>query len=230
MFPLIFIFFVLVGSIAFYSPQKQSLRDSTKTTVLERLLLSKGTLLIAALLVGLAILSFEPTYYYINSEYAHLFGYSQQGFFGNHYYFQPLTSFFFHFNLYHIVANLSILLPLSAYERRVGTLRFLKVFFVSGLFSSLLDMCFISPGTLSMGASGAIAGLWAGYALDRPSLTNTEWMRNSVLVVLLVLFLSFFQSVRQFDANIAINWIVHILGAISAAVYVRCFSLKSLPT
>lgn len=220
---LIFTLLAFVGAIAFYNPQKQSLRDTAKTTLWGRLFSSKGTLIIGALLTLIASWSFNSAGMQILPTLAIVFGYSRTGFFDHQLYFQPLSSVFFHFNLVHLVANLSALLLVSAYERRVGFLRFMIVFLVSGLAAGLLDILFIGPNEISLGASGAIAGLAAGYALDKPNVPLKEWCRNSVLVVLGVLALSFLPQNTHYGPPLNVNWIVHLLGAGCAAIFVRFF-------
>ncbi len=70
-----------------------------------------------------------------------------------------ITNFFFHFDLPHLGYNMLFLLIFgSRCEEIFGTRRFLLIYFVSGIFSSL-SIFFYPPGSSLAGASGAIFGL-----------------------------------------------------------------------
>jgi rhomboid protease GluP len=69
-----------------------------------------------------------------------------------------LTAVFLHSGVIHLLFNLYALYTLGPLlEGYIGHLRFLAVFFISGLYGSLLSYAF--SGSISVGASGAIFGL-----------------------------------------------------------------------
>jgi membrane associated rhomboid family serine protease len=218
-----------IAVIAGYSPQKKSLRDKTTVPLRQRFSQAKGTLMMGSLLclIGLFTLTQRPGYS-IQPAVAGLLGYSEIGFFQHHLLYQPITCIFMHFNLLHLFGNLSSLLLLAAYERRVGIKRYLTVYLVAGLASSFLEVLLglvpgFQPG-LSMGASGAICGLVAAYFLDNEqgheALSIREWFTATAIIVGLILFMSFF-SVNHLDRNQRVDWVAHLLGAVVASVYVR---------
>lgn len=223
------LWFAFIAIIACYSPQKKSLRDKTTVPLRQRLSQVKGTLFMGSLLcfIGLLTLTQQPGPS-IQPVVAGLFGYSAIGFFQYHLLYQPITCIFVHFNLFHLFGNLSSLLVLAPYERRVGIKRYLAVYLVAGLASSFLEVLIglipgFQPG-VSLGASGAICGLAAAYFLDNEQshepLTIKEWVTSTAVIAGLILFMSFF-SPNHLDRTQRVDWVAHLLGTIVAAVYVR---------
>ena len=81
-----------------------------------------------------------------------------------------LSSMFLHGGIMHIVSNLWVLWVFGpALEDRLGSGRFLLLYFVSGLAAGLLHLAFNFSSTVpALGASGAIAGIIAAYARRFP--------------------------------------------------------------
>ena len=81
-----------------------------------------------------------------------------------------ITSMFLHANLLHVAGNMLFLWIFgNNVEDKLGELRFLTVYFASGIGGSLLQV-FITPNSTvpMLGASGAISGLLAAYVLYFP--------------------------------------------------------------
>ncbi len=79
-----------------------------------------------------------------------------------------LTSIFLHADLLHLLYNLfALALFGSILESLVGKLKFLVVFFVSGILANLVSINFYSN---SLGASGAIFGIIGALIMIRPTM------------------------------------------------------------
>jgi len=81
-----------------------------------------------------------------------------------------ITSMFLHANLLHVAGNMLFLWIFgNNVEDKLGELRFLIVYFASGIGGSLLQIFITPDSTVPMlGASGAISGLLAAYVLYFP--------------------------------------------------------------
>jgi membrane associated rhomboid family serine protease len=81
-----------------------------------------------------------------------------------------ITSMFLHANLLHVGGNMLFLWIFgNNVEDKLGELRFLIVYFASGIGGSLLQIFITPDSTVPMlGASGAISGLLAAYVLYFP--------------------------------------------------------------
>ncbi len=98
------------------------------------------------------------------------------------------TSTFLHIGLLHIVANMWALVifgPLL--ERSVGRVRYAALYIASGLAGSAATAFFVSPNSVSAGASGAIFGLLGafgvlGYRL-RDTPVGSTWTRHALVLI-----------------------------------------------
>jgi membrane associated rhomboid family serine protease len=81
-----------------------------------------------------------------------------------------ITSMFLHANLLHVAGNMLFLWIFgNNVEDKLGELKFLIVYFASGIGGSLLQIFITPDSTIPMlGASGAISGLLAAYVLYFP--------------------------------------------------------------
>lgn len=79
-----------------------------------------------------------------------------------------LTYMFLHGNFYHLLLNMYVLLIFGAFlEQRIGTKRFLFIYFLSGIAAAFLSSFFY---VRSLGASGAIAGILGVLIILMPEL------------------------------------------------------------
>ena len=84
-------------------------------------------------------------------------------------YYRLLTSMFLHENVMHILFNMWALYVVGApLERMLGRVRFVVLYFLSGFAGSALAYWLAAPGSLTVGASGAIFGLFGAlFVLGR---------------------------------------------------------------
>ena len=107
---------------------------------------------------------------------------------GNDYY-RLITAAFTHYELFHIIFNMYALYIIgSQIESFIGKRKYIIVYLFSALTSSLLSMAFLDSNTYSLGASGAIFGLFGaliyfGYHY-RVYLGNV--MRSQIIPILML--------------------------------------------
>ncbi len=129
-------------------------------------------------------------------------------------YWRLLTPMLLHASLLHIALN-SYALYLFGYliEGVFGWARFLAIYVVSGFLASVASFVFGSPGSLGVGASGAIFGLlgaWVAYNFRRRGTAFADAnLQSAMLIIAINLFLGF--SIAQID-NFA-----HIGGLVAGA-------------
>ncbi len=83
-----------------------------------------------------------------------------------------ITSMFGHEDFLHILFNMIALFFFGTMlENRVGTTKFLFIYFVSGVLGSVGFMLFSSPFSGALGASGAIYGVIGALVLLEPNVT-----------------------------------------------------------
>ena len=145
--------------------------------------------------------------------------------------FTPLlTNTFLHGGWLHVIINMWTLWIFGpALEDRLGPVRFAILYLLAGLAASVTHAIFHPVSTVpALGASGAIAGIIAAYALRFPY----AWVRVLVLVIFIPLFFSvpamlfaavwFFTQVLQGTSELfspfagsGIAWWAHIGGFVS---------------
>ena len=77
------------------------------------------------------------------------------------YYWQLFTSMFVHANIVHLVSNMIFLLIFGLRAEGLFTKKeYLAIYFGSGLFGNILSLLLWPPDTVSVGASGAIFGIF----------------------------------------------------------------------
>ena len=95
-----------------------------------------------------------------------------------------LTAIFLHSGLPHIMYNLfGLALFGSILEHIIGSRKFLKLFFISGLVASLVSLPFY---TRVLGASGAVFGILGMLAILRPKLM--VWVYHIPMPMIVALF------------------------------------------
>lgn len=148
-----------------------------------------------------------------------------------------VTNTFMHGGFLHILLNLWTLWIFGpALEDRLGPVRFLALYLASGVIASAAHAIFNagSPYPL-LGASGAIAGVIAAYAMRFPY----AWIRVLFIVIIIPLFFNlpalvfaglwFFLQIVQassefmnpFSAGSGVAWWAHIGGFIAGLVLLR---------
>jgi membrane associated rhomboid family serine protease len=130
-------------------------------------------------------------------------------------YFRLFTSAFLHYGIIHILFNMWALYVLGPpLERHLGRLRFASVYLLSALGGSVVVYLFSDLRAATVGASGAIYGLFgATFVAARKLNLDVRWLVGLVAVNLVITF-----TVPN------ISWQGHlgglITGALVTAVYV----------
>ena len=145
----------------------------------------------------------------------------------NHYrwkWWQPLTSCFCHADRQHLSNNLFLLLLFGrSVEDDQGWGGLLLSYIFCGVFSSLTSIFLLPRNTVSIGASGAVFGLFAVSTLAKLSWSDLDW-RKVVEVTVLGEFVF-----RQITSEIStaagggmagINHVAHLSGAAAGAILV----------
>ena len=115
-------------------------------------------------LVGLCVIAFIAQL--ANSDVTRDYGMFGLALMADGQYYRMITSAFLHDEtfLLHIAFNMYALLAFgSQVERLFGASRFVLLYLVSALGGSVATLLFVSPYTLSIGASGAVFGLFGAF-------------------------------------------------------------------
>lgn len=123
--------------------------------------------------------------------------------------YRLFTSVFDHVEIFHIGFNMLSLWWIGApLEAALGRLRYTALYLISGLAGSALTYVVASPGEASLGASGAIFGLFAATAVLVRKLRYD--MRPVIALLAINLFITFFWA--------GIAWQAHIGGLVAGAL------------
>lgn len=171
--------------------------------------------LVTKLLIGVNLLAFLLQYT-VGHELTDRFALVGQAYFTDYgplegvaegQYYRLLTSMFLHSGYVHILFNMLSLWWIGApLEAAFGRARYLALYFTSGLAGSALTYLLAAPNQETLGASGAIFGLFGATAVLMRRLNYD--MRP--IVVLLVINLIF-----TFNPGMNIAWQAHIGGLVA---------------
>jgi membrane associated rhomboid family serine protease len=124
--------------------------------------------------------------------------------------YRIVTSMFLHFSLLHIFFNMYALLQIGPFlERRLGTGRYLALYFLSGIGGSVLSLLNGPIFTEAAGASGAIFGLFAAFYI----VARRENFNPTPIVITIALNLAI-----SFSFPSEIDWRGHVGGLIIGAI------------
>jgi len=125
-------------------------------------------------------------------------------------YYRLITSAFLHWGILHILFNSWALYVLGpSLEHVLGHVRFLALYLLSAFGGSVLGYWFDRPQVLSVGASGAIFGLFAAtFVIGRR--LNVD-IRGIVVLIVINLVITFLPGTN-------ISWTAHVGGLITGAV------------
>lgn len=214
--------------LVLYMPQSEGIHETMHVSLKRRIRSCIGTYMLGMILLLTAAATFNESFE-IESRFLPLFALSRQGIFENGFVFQLLTANFLHMDLFHLVTNLSALVLLSAYERRVGWGRFIAVFLVSAVISSIADLPWLGSHEASLGASGGMCGLAAAYFLDYRNLRISDWVKGLLIVTLIIGIFSYLEPIIREASWGKIDHAVHIVGACAGMAYVYFVSPKTVP-
>ncbi|MCU1590632.1 MAG: Rhomboid family protein [Frankiales bacterium] len=129
-------------------------------------------------------------------------------------YYRLITSAFLHANVLHILFNMFALAQLGpVLENALGRARYLALYLLSAIGGSVAGFLFSAPNVTSVGASGAIFGLFGAYYVVVRRLGG----ETGPIVVLLVVNLAITFSVSVIDKRAHIGGLV--IGTALAAVF-----------
>lgn len=108
----------------------------------------------------------------------------------DHQFERLVTPMFLHASWLHIAFNMLALVPFgSALEGLLGRVRFLAVYLVAGLAGNVTSFLLAPPGTVSVGASTSLFGLFGAYAvLARRLRADTTQVLGLIVVNLVLTF------------------------------------------
>lgn len=220
MFLLLLLTAVWVGGLTMYRPKPESLREKP-VPYLTNLVQSKVTLLLGLGSIGVYAITSNQH----DTALEMILALNNQTAFGGWTFVQLFTNTFVHFTLVHLLSNLFLLGLLSVYEKRVGGIRFLQVFFVSALFANA-SILFYSEPVLSAGISAGVAGLMAAYVLDHKNVSARQYLIGfaSALLIFTALQLQAYLDIDTENIDIQIDFLGHFFGFIVGALFVRMFT------
>lgn len=103
--------------------------------------------------------------------------------------YRLVTSMFLHADIFHIFFNMYALYVIGTQvERYYGKKKMLIIYFVSGIVGSLFSNVFMSSNSISMGASGAIFGLFGAlicFAYNYRAVLG-DFLKGSLIPVLVI--------------------------------------------
>jgi membrane associated rhomboid family serine protease len=130
-------------------------------------------------------------------------------------YYRLFTSMFLHGSVLHIGFNMLVLWMLGpSLERILGHGRYVVLYLIAGFGGQVASFWFTSPGTASVGASGAIFGLMGAYVVVGKAL------RTDISQVLGLIGINI---VIGFVAG-GIDWRAHLGGLLTGAAVAAVFA------
>ncbi len=134
-----------------------------------------------------------------------------------HQYYRLLTGAFLHIAIWHIAVNMLVLMLVGpALEVMLGRVRYTALYLLSGIGGNVLPYLLKGPAYASLGASGAIFGLFAAYwVLARRIRADTSAITGTI-VLNLIISLTF----------PGISWLGHLGGLITGALVGAVFAFS----
>lgn len=137
------------------------------------------------------------------------------------YFWQPLTYMFLHGGFMHILFNMFMVWMLgSALEAVWGGQRFLRYYIGCGLGAAVFISIF-SFDSITLGASGAIFGLYLAYAMLFPNNYVFLYFLFPIKAKYLVTFLALFQLAAGISGPSGISYVGHLGGMAAGLVFFR---------
>ena len=129
--------------------------------------------------------------------------------------YRLLTAAFLHAGLFHLFTNVFALISIGpALEQALGRARYVALYLVSALGGSTLSYLVSDPGTLGVGASGAIFGLFgAYYVVSRRVGGETRSILTLLAINLVITF-----------AIPIIDWRAHVGGLLTGLLVAAAYA------
>lgn len=132
-------------------------------------------------------------------------------------YWRLFSSMFLHASLWHLLFNMwALYVAGTLLEAELGSLRFALLYFVSGFAGSVAVMLFADPFVNTVGASGAVYGLFGAlflYALHGGGRVPSMVARQLGFLIVINLAFTFLSS--------GISWQAHVGGLIGGAAAIE---------
>lgn len=224
----LFISVCYLVTLLYYRPSPSSLKEKPMSFS-ENFNAIKASLFSGLLILVTFLFTSDLEFKVVNESLFELFALNNSQKASSYWPIQALTHLFIHINLYHVLANVFALGVASAYERRVGSKRFVIVLIVASI-ASIPSILFYSEPTAVCGISGGVFGLAAAYFTDHEEMTTKEWIYAVLLAAFLITIFTLegeFKSRSASKLDFKVDHIAHILGAIGAVIYCR-FTSKHL--
>jgi membrane associated rhomboid family serine protease len=151
-----------------------------------------------------------------------------------------VTSLFLHANLLHVAGNMLFLWIFgNNVEDRLGEIKFLIVYFVSGIAGSLLQVYINPTSTIpTLGASGAISGILAAYVLYYPRARVLTFIVPFFFFTLSAyIFIAYWIALQALNAYLSIGvtgggvaFFAHIGGFVSGLILAALLRPREHPT
>lgn len=137
----------------------------------------------------------------------------------------PLTYMFLHGDFWHLLFNmLGLYFFGPRLEMRLGSHRFAQLYFISGLTGALLSLG--TPGAMIIGASGAVFGVFLGYARYWPRTQVLIWgivpVEARILVILMTVMSLFGGRLQPGVAHLA-----HLGGFLGGWLCLKWFEART---
>lgn len=151
-----------------------------------------------------------------------------------------LSSLFLHANLLHVAGNMLFLWIFgNNVEDKLGEIKYLVLYFVSGIAGSLLQVYITPTSTIPLlGASGAISGVLAAYVLYFPRARVLTYIIPIFFVTLSAyLFIGYWIALQALDAYLSLGvsgggvaFFAHLGGFSSGLVLALLFRPREHPS
>ena len=132
----------------------------------------------------------------------------------------PITYMFLHADFMHILFNmLGLYFFGPRLEVRLGGARFIRLYFVAGLTGALLSL--FTPNVAIVGASGAVFGVFVGFARYWPTAQVLIWGIVPVQARVLVIVMTVMALVGGFGGGGGVAHFAHLGGFLGGWLYLR---------
>lgn len=142
----------------------------------------------------------------------------------------PFTYMFLHANAFHLLFNMMGLFFFGPrLEARIGSARFLRLYLVSGLTGALFSIA--TPHVPIVGASGAIFGVFVGFARYWPRAQVLIWGIVPVEARIMVVLMTVLALMGGFGAGQpGVAHFAHLGGFVGGWLYLRTAEARSAAT
>lgn len=179
---------------------------------------------VVSAIIAINVIAYLITLIPIIGDKIFFMGMSVNGLIAQGEWWRVVTSIFLHAGFFHILFNMfSLFLFGPELERIAGKLRFITIYLFSGIFGNVVAYLFQSGNYASVGASGAIYGIFGAYAALVYYTRNTVPQLKQIIMPIIVigLIMTFIQS--------NINIYAHIGGLITGFLFgLAYFSPKNI--